>query len=226
VIDISIRAELKGLSKSLGAFAYKQLPFAQAKAVNALAARVQKVETENLKKEFPSLTPFTAKSVGMKRANKADPTATVFVKPVAAQYLLPYEKKGTHFLGGKKGLLVPIDQATNQYGNLPRGTLAALKGRPDVFIGTVKTKRGPVNGVWQRVTDAGKVTLLRRTKAGKVAPLRKLNEGSKLKLLIRFKDSPVVKQSLGFGTHARKTVAAYWRADFDAAMGKALATGR
>jgi hypothetical protein len=237
MIDLSIRAELKGLTKSLGAFAYRQLPFAQAQAVNALASRVQKGETENLKKEFPSLTPFTAKAVGVNRATKADPTAVVFVRPVAAQYLKPYENKGTHFLGGKKALLVPIDQATNQYGNLRRGTLAALKGRADVFVGAVKTKAGAVNGVWQRVTDTSKVTLLqrtkagkvaslKRTKAGKVAPLRNTNTGSGLKLLIRFKDSPVVKQSLGFGTHARRTVVTYWRVDFDAAMAKAVATAR
>jgi hypothetical protein len=237
MMDISIRAELKGLSKSLGAFEYKQLPFAQAQALNALAKRVTAVEEANLKREFPSLTPFTAKAVGVKRATKADPTAIVFVKPVAARYLEPYENRGTHFLGSKKALLVPIDQATNQYGNLPRGTLAALKGRPDVFIGAVKTKRGTVNGVWQRVTDTAKVTLLQRAKAGKVASLartkagkvkalRNRNEGDSLKLLIRFKDSPVVKQSLGFGTQARRTVATYWRVDFDAAIAQAVGSAR
>jgi hypothetical protein len=237
MIDLSLRLEFKGLAKSLSAFEYRQLPFAQAQAVNALGARVQKAEGENLKKQFPTLTPFTAKAVGLKRATKADPTAVVFVKPVAAKYLEPFENRGTHFLGSKKALLVPIDQATNQYGNLPRGTLAALKGRPDVFIGAVKTKRGTVNGVWQRVTDSAKVTLLQRTKAGKVASLartkagkvkalRNRNEGDSLKLLIRFKDSPVVKQSLGFGTQAKRTVATYWRVDFDAAMAQAVGSAR
>jgi hypothetical protein len=237
MIDLSVRAEFKGLEKTLSAFAYKQLPFAQAQAVNTLAKRVAAVESANLKREFPTLTPFTERSVGVKRATKADPTAIVFIKPVAAQYLKPYEDNGTHFLGGKKALLVPIDQATNQYGNLPRGTLASLKGRSDVFIGSVKTKAGAVNGVWQRVTDVTKVTLLQRTKAGKVsslkrtkagraAPLRNTNTGEGLKLLIRFKDSPVVKQSLGFGTHAKRTIATFWRVDFDAALAQALATAR
>jgi hypothetical protein len=232
MIDLSIRAELKGLTKSLGAFAYRQLPFAQAQAVNALASRVQKGETENLKKEFPSLTPFTAKAVGVNRATKADPTAVVFVRPVAAQYLKPYENKGTHFLGGKKALLVPIDQATNQYGNLPRGTLARLIGRSDVFVGPVKTKAGVINGVWQRPylreLDASKgySVKLRKKIRGQGMQARGANTTGKLRLLIRFKDSPVVKQSLGFGTHARRTVVTYWRVDFDAAMAKAVATAR
>jgi hypothetical protein len=232
MIDLSIRAELKGLTKSLGAFAYRQLPFAQAQAVNALASRVQKGETENLKKQFPSLTPFTAKAVGVNRATKADPTAVVFVRPVAAQYLKPYENKGTHFLGGKKALLVPIDQATNQYGNLPRGTLARLIGRSDVFVGPVKTKAGVINGVWQRPylreLDASKgySVKLRKKIRGQGMQARGANTTGKLRLLIRFKDSPVVKQSLGFGTHARRTVVTYWRMDFDAAMAKAVATAR
>jgi hypothetical protein len=232
MIDLSIRAELKGLTKSLGAFAYRQLPFAQAQAVNALASRVQKGETENLKKQFPSLTPFTAKAVGVNRATKADPTAVVFVRPVAAQYLKPYENKGTHFLGGKKALLVPIDQATNQYGNLPRGTLARLIGRSDVFVGPVKTKAGVINGVWQRPylreLDASKgySVKLRKKIRGQGMQARGANTTGKLRLLIRFKDSPVVKQSLGFGTHARRTVVTYWRVDFDAAMAKAVATAR
>jgi hypothetical protein len=237
MIDLSIRVDFRALTKRLENLATKQLPFATAKAVNALAARVEKAEIDNLKKQFPTLTPFTAKSVGVKRATKANPTAFIFIKPLAARYLQPYEHRGAHFLGTKKGLLVPIEQATNQFGNLPKGTLAALKSRADVYVGPIKTKAGTVNGVWQRVANTSHVTLLqrakggklaplKRTKAGRVVPLRKLNTNDKLKLLIRFKDSPVVKQSLGFGAHARRTVATYWRVDFDAAMAKALATAR
>jgi hypothetical protein len=232
MIDVSLRLEFKGLEKGLGAFAYKQLPFAKAQAVNTLAKRVGAVETANLKSEFPTLTPFTEKSVGIKPARKDDPTALVFVKDTAARYLEPYENRATHYLGAKKGLLVPIDQATNQYGNLPRGTLKRLLGRKDVFVGPVKTKAGIVNGVWQRPylrehdTSKDMSAGMRRKVRGQGKQPRGANTTGQLRLLIRFKDSPVVRQQLGFGVHARKTVGAFWRADFDAALDQALATAR
>ena len=43
-LEISIRADIKAITNSLTAMAYKQLPFAQAQAVNSLAARVKESE--------------------------------------------------------------------------------------------------------------------------------------------------------------------------------------
>ena len=83
---------------------------------------------------------------GMRGARKDDLTAIVFVKPIAARYLLPYEEGGDHVLPGR-ALLNPKDIKLNANGQLPRGILARLKARPDIFIGPVQTKTGPVNGV-------------------------------------------------------------------------------
>ena len=233
VLDVSIHADIKALTKNLSALAYKQLPYAQAQAVTSLAKRVREAEVKLIKSTFPTSTPFTLNSVGVKAARKGDPTAIVFVKDIAAQYLKPFKDGGQHFLGSKRGLLVPIDAAVNQYGNLPRGALAKLKGRPDVFIGTVKTKSGgTINGVWQRPYMRGLDTsknmspAMRRKIRGQGKQARGANTTGHLKLLIRFKDSPEVKQHLGWGSTAQTTVRTWWQRDFDAAMSKAMASAR
>ena len=222
--DISIRADIKQVTKSLSEFAYKQVPFAQRQAVIALAKRVRDAEIAEIKKTFPTATPFTLKGVGVKAAPNGNAYATVFVKDTTAQYLAPFEEGGKHFLGGKKGLLVPIDQAVNQYGNLPRGTLDALKGRPDIFIGPVKTKAGIVNGVWQRVATSRNSIVTNQH--GKLKKLRKLNTTGRLKLLIRFKDAQTVNQHLGWGSTAHSVIRTWWKREFDVAMAKAIATAR
>jgi hypothetical protein len=217
VLEISIHADIKVVTKGLSALAYKQLPFAQAQAATA----------------FPTATPFTLNSVGVKAARKDNPVAIVFVKDIAAQYLAPFEEGGVHFLGSKRGLLVPIDQAVNQYGNLPRNALAKLKNRPDVFIGSVKTKRGEViNGVWQRSLQRGNGSSnntsasLRNKVRGQAKRPRGANTSGQLKLLIRFKDTQQVKQHIGWGSKARATVRAWWKKEFGLAMSKAIAQAK
>ena len=95
----------------------------------------------------------------------------------------------------------------NQYGNLPKGRLATLKAKPNVFIGAVKTKKGlTINGVWQRPTK----------RSGK----------SGLKLMIRFSDPSPVPARLHFADRALGIVRANARTEWDKAMTLALATAR
>ena len=59
-----------------------------------------------------------------------------------------YVDGGTRFLGTKKGMLAPITSniRLNAYGNLPRNKLKQLQGKPNIFIGPIKTKRGIISG--------------------------------------------------------------------------------
>jgi hypothetical protein len=221
MIAISARSNLNDLTRSLDAFARKQVPFAMAQAVNATAARVQAEEIENIKQTFKSPTPFTQKSIGLRKANKANPVATVFVKDIAAKYLLPYETGGAHMLNSK-ALLNPKGVSLNGYGQLSRGMLAKLKARPDVFIGKVKTKDGQeIDGVWQR-------PFIRKDQKirGKSKVPRGANTTGKLKLLIRFGDALPVTKQLNYGKNARAIVGKYLARDFDAALKAAMATAK
>lgn len=204
--EISVRSNVKQISKNLSALAYKQVNFAAASALTALAKEVQAAEKVNLKATFKRPKPFTVNSIGMRGANKATLEARVFVKPVAAKYLQPYETGGVHVLPGR-ALLNPKDIRLNQYGQLSRGTLQRLKERSDIYIGPIDTKHGKIDGVWQR------------TKATKGNP-------SRLRLLIRFGDALPVNERLNYGARAKALVDRRFNAVFGSAMAKAVATAR
>lgn len=206
MLNMSIRSNVKEMSKKLSALAYKQIDFATALALTDLAKQVQTAEEGNIKATFKHPKPFTVKSVGMRGATKRNLTATVFVRPIAAKYLEPYEDGGDHELPGK-ALLNPKDIRLDQYGQLTRSTLKRLKARRDVFIGPVKTASGIVNGVWQRMK-----------------PKRGVAGG--LKLLIRFGDALPVNKQLNYGSHAQMVINRGFNAAFSAGIARAMATAR
>ncbi|MGC1550832.1 MAG: hypothetical protein WA777_20105 [Rhodanobacter sp.] len=194
------------MSKQLTAMARKQIDFAAAQAINTLAKRVKVAEAGQIKATFKHPKPFTVNSVAVKGATKASLTAVVYVKPIAAKYLAPYEDGGSHVLPGS-ALLNPKNIRLDQYGQLTRATLKRLKSMPNVFIGPVKTAHGSVNGVWQRI------------KASKGKPAH-------LKLLIRFGDALPVNKRLNFGSTAKKVIDRGLVKAFSDAMTKAMATAK
>lgn len=205
-MDISVRVDVRELTRNLGALADRQIPFATAQALNDLGRIIKAGETENLKKTFPTLTPFTANSVAVLKARKDNPTVVILIKDRAAHYLDPYEVGGRRVLNSR-ALLNPKAVNLNQYGNIPKGRLAALRARADVFIGPVKRDGRSVSGVWQRI------------------PARK-GQPAKLKLLIRFGDALPVRQRLHYQSKGTALVAAHFRQCFQDAMARAMATAR
>ena len=206
MLTLSVKSDVRALSKKLDALARKQLPFATAQALNATAEQVRDAQRENMRKVLDRPTPFTLNSVAIKRASKSNPVALVYVKSIAVAYLLPYEIGGKNKLNSR-ALIKPVGQKVNQYGNLPRTTLARLKGKPNVFIGKVQTKDGVVDGVWQR----GKKTR---------------GKSSGLKLLMRFEDAHDVRQHLDYRGVGKRVAAAVFPRALDAAVAKAIATAR
>ncbi|MGO4379729.1 hypothetical protein AB4Z19_15745 [Pseudoduganella sp. RAF19] len=218
MLGISIRSNLRELQRSFDAVARRQVPFATASALTSLAKRVKAAEQTGMRRVLDRPTPFTINSVGVRAARKTDPTATVFIKDVAATYLEPFEFGGTHKLSAR-GLANPKAAGVNQYGNLPRTMIARLKSRGDVFIGAVKTKSGEtINGVWQRPSVP--VAMRGRRLA------RGSNDTGRLKLLIRFTDPEPVTQRLNYRERAKRLIAAQFDREFSAAMAKALANAR
>ena len=204
--EISIRSNLQEIQKSLGDFAYRQVPFAAAQALTALARQVQVAEQKALQTTLDRPTPFTVNSIGVRAARKDNLVAIVYVKDIAAGYLAPYEFGGLNKLNSR-ALLKPVNAKLNRYGNLPRNALASLKRRADVYVGPVKTKRGEVNGVWKRI------------KATKGKPAH-------LVLLIRFEDAHLATQHLDYRARAQAIVAANFNKEFGKALAKAMATAR
>ena len=147
-ITIDTRAAMKDLQRGLTRLQTEQIPYATALALTDIAGRIAWSEQLQLSKTFDNPTPFTRKAFGVRPARKSSLTATVFAKDRQAAYLEPYTFGGKQVLFSKKAILTPADINLNAYGNLPRGKLKSLKGRPDVFIGAVRSKRGQMlNGV-------------------------------------------------------------------------------
>ncbi len=218
--DINIKTNIKAFEKGLSALAFKQIPFATAQALNAIAAAAVVAEQKNEQKVLDRPKPFTTGAIGVRRATKASMSATVFVKDITAAYLEPYEFGGKNKLNSR-ALLKPVDAVTDldQFGNLPRNFLRKLKGRKDIFIGAVRTRIGLVNGVWQRSVDVGAPVAV-ITKSGKIRNTRKAtNTSGKLVLLVKFEDAHQVKQHLDWFGVAKRAVTH----NFNREMGKALA---
>ncbi|MBU9539427.1 hypothetical protein KTE58_23870 [Burkholderia multivorans] len=230
VLTIRVTSNARDVYRGLNDLVRKQLPFAVAQGINRTAQRVAEAEVKNLEDTLDNPSPFTRRSVGIKRARKNDPTAVVFMKDIAASYLQPYEVGGVHKLNSR-ALLNPKNIRLNQYGQLPRGTLAMLKGRPDIFIGAVKTASGEtINGVWQRPTNTARVSLLnaRGKRLGKLNKLdaSKNNGRGQLKLLIRFGDALPVKKRLNWGARAQQIVDRWIDRDMQDALAAAMKTSR
>lgn len=224
MLHLDVRMDVKALQRSLDNFARKQMPFAISQAANNTAKLVQTGERENMMKVLDRPTPFTLNSVAIRRADKRSLTATVYVKDIAAAYLEPFEKGGTHkLIGSGRTWLNPKDKALlNKYGNFSAGKLASLKSRPDTFIGAVKTKSGEmVNGLWQR-------PVIRKNQKvrGKSKVARGSNTTGKLKLLMRFGDAITVKQRLNYRETAAQIVAKHFKAELAKALAAALKSAK
>lgn len=223
VMILSIRSNISKVERDLDDLAGKQLPYAQALAVNALAGLVQTAERQQMKDTFDGVTPFTLGGVKISKGRKSDPTATIYLGDIAEQYLAPYISGGRHFLGRKRGILNPKNVNVNRYGNLAAGKLAALKSRSDVFVGRIKTKDGKtINGVFQRGNFVKKGRAPKGSPRGTARPEYK----SRLKILIRFGDSLEVTQHLDWYGIAQQILDRNVGNELDIAMKAALATAR
>ncbi len=223
-IEISVRGEFKEFSRSLGAAAQKQIKYGTALALTSLAKSVKEAESRQLGRVLKNPRPFTRNALGMKGARKTDLTATVFVRPIAAKYLRPYEEGGVHVLPGRS-LLNPKDIKLDKHGQLPRKALARLKARKDIFIGAVKTKAGIVKGVWQRPVIKAKAKVQRGRARGSEASPAAATVG-KLKLLIRFGDALTVNKRLNYQRTAKEEIARRQASAFREGLAKAQATAR
>ncbi|MFL9999013.1 hypothetical protein PQR34_47435 [Paraburkholderia sediminicola] len=220
MLQISVKSNVDAVSRRLSALAYKQLPFAEARAVTALAKLAAVAEKAAIPEVFDNPIPFTVNSVAMQAARKDMPVARVYIRDKAAQYLAPYEFGGVQFLGGKPADLVPVAAAANRYGNLPRGTIRKYMNRPDVFLGPVKTAHDEVYGLWQRPA-AQYANKMRGKARGLMA-----NTTGKLKLLVAFHKPVQTKKRLEFGTRAQAIASANFNRVFGAELAKAIATAR
>ncbi len=147
-MTIEVRHDFQRLAATLDDFALRQMPYAAARALTDTAHVVQRGITAALPAIFDRPNPFTQMAIGIVPARKESLAAEIFVKDIQAAYLRLEETGGERVPEPGKPVAIPIPGAIalDAYGNIPRGALARLKGRKNVFVGTVKG----VTGFWQR----------------------------------------------------------------------------
>jgi hypothetical protein len=223
-IRINVSGDLRRVTRSLGQLAEKQIPFATATGLNDLGKMVKVAEVAEVKKELPTSKPFTLNSVRQVRANKGRQQTEIYLGDIAAKYLGPYITRGRHYLNSR-ALLNPKTVDLDQYGNIPRRKLAALKASKDVFFGTIHFKNGTsISGVWMRGKVAAGPPASAHGKK-KVMPAV-VAQRSKLTLLVRFGDALPVRQHIDWEGTAQRIVTANFNRVFGRAMAKAIATAR
>lgn len=107
-----------------------------------------------------------------------------------------------------------------QFGNLPRGTISKYASRPDVFFGTVKTKNGPLYGLWQKPARFVELQWSKR-RSPRLAD-KGVNTSGRLKLLVAFHAPVQTKKRLEFGSRAQAVVSANVDRVFGAELAKAI----
>lgn len=237
MLEINVTSNVKAISKKLDALAYRELPFATARTLTALAHEVRQAERAGMESVFDKPKPFTLNSVRVFGATKDSLTAGVFVMDRAASYLSPFEDGGDHFLNpGQTKLHVPVQAPKDAGGNVPRNYERNRRGGAGIFFGIVQTKRGPINGMWQRtvryeVRDRrGNVRVSRTGKLRRgdvhnsaTGKPRKING---LRLLVEYVGNQPVKQDLQFYDRAKKLVDSRFNVVFGGELARAIASSK
>ena len=89
MLTFSAKADIRVLERQLDAWAKRQLPFATAQALTAVAKKAADAERREMQRTLDRPEPFTLRGIAVKAARKNDPVAIVYIRPVQARYLAP-----------------------------------------------------------------------------------------------------------------------------------------
>ncbi len=200
------------------ALAQRQVPFAMAMALTALAQDGRAAAIASLPQRLDRPTPFTMQAVGIAPATKASLQSVVFVKDRQATYLAMQETGGTRTPAPGAPINLPVGQRPNQYGNIPKGAIRRAKARDDTFVanGQGTTAHLPP-GLYKRAAKG------RRRKAAKGSAGK---AGGGLQLLVAFERQAKYTPRLGFVETVRAEVDRRTAERVREAVARALATAR
>jgi len=198
-MEISVRDDLKKLTRDLSRLQKKQIPFAASLAINETAENAQaalKVQAQK-KLDRPTRQTIGSFRVG-RRSNKNNLVRNVFILPWAAEYLKYQIDGGVRTTRGK-GTGVPFNQKLNKFGNIP-GRKKGLVKKKKQFVATIKG----ISGVWERFGRKGKF----------------------IRLVTAFETRVVYRKKFNFYKIVSGVVSGRFNKNMNIAFKKALATAR
>ena len=153
-MQISIKADIKKLTRGLNDIQKKQIPFATSRALNDVARQAaSKTLREKAQDVFEGgATSFTKSGFRYEKSNKQNLTAKVFIDPARAEYMRFQIAGGTRFPKNRALMIPTTHTRLNKFGNITRGTFNKLiNDRTKYFSGIPKGMQGASNeGIWER----------------------------------------------------------------------------
>lgn len=231
-MQFDVSSNLNEVLRALDDFAARQVPFAAALALNDTAEDVKVAEEAEITRSLDRPIGFTQRGIYKTRASKSKLLVEVGVRPIQAGYLVWQIEGGTR--GPKRRAIpVPVGVVRNAYGSMPKGALARMLARPDVFIaseGSPKTSHLPP-GIYsrgKRGSRKGGTT----GRAGGYGTLGNNWQGkgkkrSTLQLLVAFESSATYEaKRFDFFGAADKKAKADFRANLERRLAEAIRTAR
>lgn len=162
-MQISVKTNTKELTKKVGFFFKRQIPFATSKAINNIALGLREWEMAQMPAQLDRPTPFTMNGVRVKKGDKRNLTASVYLRDEVDNYLKYQINGGVR--PSKRGRVLPARGAkVNAYGNVPKGKSKTLRAKESTII--LPMRNGKPGGMWQKM------------KGGKLKPLLIFEHGA------------------------------------------------
>jgi len=202
-VSMNIKSNIDQVTRDVGRFYAKQVPFAASVALNETAREVRKVEQAAAKRELDDPTPSTLKGIRVQRSTKRNLEASVFIIKPVDKYMR-YQIHGGTDRPERKFEAIPVNVRLNRYGNIPgrrKGKIKKLLARKDTFAGEING----VRGVWQRGRAGSR---------------------SRLKLLLAFEARMQYRPRFDFYGHANRTASRRWPRKFSMALSAAIRSAR
>ena len=142
---ISVKDNIKEVTKGLSKTHKEQIPFATASAINKTLFDLRKEMGKQTTKHLDRPTPFTQRGFVVGTAKKTTLKGMLFLKDVVEKYLKFQIEGGTRSTG--KNIPIPYkpNARLNKFGNII-GKRSGLVKKSNQYIGEVNG----INGVWEK----------------------------------------------------------------------------
>ena len=223
-MNISVKADVKALTKGLNKIQRKQIPFATSKALNTLAFDVRKTLQDVLPEYLDRPTPYTIKGIQVEKSTKKKLVSKVGFRSKTfgkgqgsvpqANYMQLQIKGGTRNPKGRSiPVPVPKNMKPNKFGNIVKGRINKLLSDKDKYFSGIPKgmDMGPSEaGIWQRMP----------------ANSKRKKPGGKIRMVIAWEDKAQYQPRFPFKKLVSKTIKTNFKLRMENSLKQALKTAR